>query len=219
LRKRGYSYLELSQTLKISKSTAYYWTKRVNLSVSAQAKIDKKLKESFRKGLSAYNKVYCKIHSREAAKIRNKIEERASKEINTLSFSDLKLIGSALYWAEGGAKNRNRLQFSNSNPFMIKVVMRFFRKVCGASEDKIKAIIHIYPGINYQKALNFWCQITKLSKNNFYSPQTQISKASKRKRPRNTLPYGTLHLTILDTKLACRVKGWIKGMAKNLMRV
>lgn len=177
------------------------------------------MKEAFGRGLLTYNKIHGKIRSREAAKIRNEIEKKSSKEIKKLSFSDLKLIGSALYWAEGGTKNRNRLQFSNSNPLMIKVAMRFFRKVCCAPDNKIKALIHIYPGMNYKKALDFWRKITKLPKNNFYPPRIQISRASKKKRPRNTLPCGTIHLTILDTKLACMVKGWIIGMAKNLMRV
>lgn len=216
LRKRGYSYLELSQTLKISKSTAYYWTKRVNLSISAQAKIEKKLKEAFGKGLAAYNKIYGKIRSQKAAEIRNAIEEKSSKEIDSLSLNDLKLIGSALYWAEGNTKNRNRLQFSNCNPDMIRIAMRFFREVCNVTDQKFKAIIHTYPQIDYRKALNFWYQITKIPKNNFYPPQIQISSASKRKRPSNTLPYGTIHITILDTKLTCTVKGWIRGMVKNI---
>lgn len=219
MRKKGRSYTEIADALMISKSTAYDWTKRIKLSKTSWARIEKKTKEAFGRGLATYNRVYGKIRSEEAAKIRDAIEEKSFKEIKTLSFNDLKIIGSALYWAEGGTKNRNRLQFSNCNPFMIKVAMQFFRKVCGTSDNKIKAIIHIYPGINYRKALNFWYQITKLSKNNFYPPQIQISKASKKKRPRSTLPYGTLHLYILDTKLACKVKGWIRGIAENLMRV
>lgn len=219
LRRKGQSYTEIANALKVSKSTVYDWTKKIRLSKTAQIRIDKKRREAFGKGLAAYNKIYSKIRSQKAAKIRDEIEEISSKEINDLSFHDLKLIGSALYWAEGGTKNRNRLQFSNSNPLMIKVAIRFFRKVCCVPDSKIKAIIHIYPNINYVKALDFWCQITKLSKNNFYPPQIQISKASKKKRPRNTLPCGTIHLIILDTKLSCRVKGWIKGIAKNLLRV
>ena len=219
LRKNGKSYTEIADALTISKSTAYGWTKKIKLSKTARMRIEKRLKESFGRGLAAYNKIYGKIRSEEAAKIRNEIEKKSSKEIGILSFNDLKLIGSALYWAEGGTKNRNRLQFSNSNPLMIKVIMQFFRKVCGAPDNKIKALVHIYPEINYRKTLNFWRQVTGLSKNNFYPPQIQISRASKGKRPRNTLPYGTIHLTVLDTKLACRVKGWIEGMAENLMRV
>lgn len=175
----------------------------------------RKIKEALKKGLISYNKIYSKIRSREAAKIREEYKEKASKEIKKISKKDLKFIGTALYWAEGNIKNRNRLQFSNSNSLMIKVIMRFFREICNILNDKIGARIHIYPGINYKKALNFWSQIIKLPKSNFYLPQIQVSHASKGKRSRDTLPYGTLHLTVCNTELACRVKGWIQGISKK----
>lgn len=215
-RKQGRSYREIAQALKISKSTAYDWGRKVKLSKTAKERIEKKIKEALRKGLAVYNRVYGKIRSEEAAKIREKIKERASREIKRLSKKDLKFIGAALYWAEGNTKNRNRLQFGNSNPLMMKAALRFFREICNIPDDKIGARIHIYPGINYRKALSFWSQIAKLPKSNFYPPQVQVSRASKGKRPRNTLPHGTLHLTVNNTDLACRVKGWIRGISEKI---
>jgi len=212
LRKQGQSYWEVAKILKISKSTAYDWTRRVKLSKTANERIQKKIK----KALVAYGRIYGRIRSQKAARIREEYKEKASKEIKKISKKDLQLIGSALYWAEGNTKNRNRLQFSNSNPLMIKVAMRFFREICNIPNDKIGARIHIYPSVTYRKALSFWSQITKLPKSNFYPPQIQISRASKGKRPRNTLPCGTLHLTVSNTKLVCRVKGWIRGISERI---
>jgi len=87
--------------------------------------------------------------------------------------------------------------------------MRFFREICNILDEKIKTRIHLYPGINQQKATNYWRKITGLPKENFHPPQIQISRASKGKRPRNTLSYGTLHLTMNNTEMTCKVKGWI----------
>ena len=216
LRKRGKTHSEIAKILKIPKSTVGWWLKGVKIPKAIRKKILEKSREKWRKNIQSYNKYYGKIRSQEAAKIREGYKEKATKEIKKLSKRDLKLIGAALYWAEGNTKNRNRLQFSNSNPLMISIVMRFFKEICNIAEDKIKARVHIYPGINYRKALNFWSQITKLPKNNFYPPQTQISRASKKKRSINTLPYGTIHLTVLNTKLACRVKGWIEGISDKI---
>jgi len=160
--------------------------------------------------------MYGKIRSETAAKIRERFIEKASKEIKKLSKKDLKLVGAALYWAEGNTKNRNRIQFGNSNPHMIKVAIQFFRESCKIPNDKISARVHIYPRINYLKTLSFWSKLTKLPKKNFKPPQTQISRASKGKRPFNTLPYGTLHLTINNTELACKIKGWIEGIIQKI---
>lgn len=218
LRAKGWSYKEIAQTLTVSKSTAYYWTRRVKLSKTAQARIEKKIKESLKKGLIAYNKVYSKIRSQEAAKIREGYKEKASRDIKNLSKKDLKLIGAALYWAEGDNKNRNNFSFSNSNPFIIKTIMEFLRKVCKIPDEKIKAKMHLYPQINPRKAILFWSKITNLPKTQFTKPQFQISKASKRKRNPNTLPYGTLHLEVYNTKFLWTVRGWAEGIIKNLMR-
>jgi len=216
LRKKGKTHGEIAKILGLPKSTVSWWLKGVKISTSLQKQILERSREKWRKNIMVYNKVYAKIRSREAAKIREEFQEKASKEIKELSKRDLKLIGAALYWAEGNIKNRNRLQFGNSNPLMIKVVMRFFREICNISNDKIGARTHIYPGIDYQKVLSFWSRVTKLPKSNFYAPQTQVSRASEGKRPRNTLPYGTLHLTVSNTKLACKVKGWIRGISENI---
>ena len=94
--------------------------------------------------------------------------------------------------------------------------MRFLREICNIPDSKITARIHLYPEINYQKTLNFWRKITKLPKKNFKPPQIQVSRASKGKRPKNTLPYGTLHLTVNSTELTCKVKGWIRGISEKI---
>lgn len=222
LRRNGHSYKEIADILKISKSTAYFWTRKIKLSKTAQARIEEKIKEALRKGLIAYNEIYGKIRSQEAAKIREGYKEQALKEIlrkiKKLSLRDLKLIGLALYWAEGSKKSRNSTDFSNSDPFIIQTTMRFFREVCRLPEEKIKAKIHLYPQIDPKEATLYWSEITKLPVTQFEKPQVQISKASKKRRNPNTLPYGTLHLRISNTELTWKIKGWIEGII-NLMRV
>ena len=216
LRKKGKTYTEIANALKIPKSTVAWWLRDVKIPKSLEKQILERSRRKWRRNITIYNKFYGKIRSQKAAEIREKYKEKAAEEIKKLSRRDIKLIGIALYWAEGNIKNRNRLQFSNSNPSIIKIGMRFFREICNIPNSKITARIHIYPGINYQKTLNFWSKITKLSKNNFKTPQIQISRASKGKRSQNTLPYGTLHLTVSNTELASRVKGWIQGISEKI---
>jgi len=217
LRKKGKTYGEIAEMLNLPKSTVAWWLRDVKISKSLQKQILEKSREKWRKNITAYNKVYAKIRSREATRIREKYKEKAAKEIKNLSKKDLKLIGSALYWAEGNTKNRHCIRFSNSDPLMIKAMIRFLREVCKIPDEKIKARIHLYPGINQQKTTNYWKKITRLPKRNFHPPQIQVSRASKGKRPRNTLPYGTLHLRAGNTEITCKVKGWIEGII-NLMR-
>lgn len=215
LRRSGRTYGEITKILKAPKSTVCSWLKNVKLSDSLKKQILERSREKWRKSITAYNDVHGKLRSQKAAEIREKYTQEAAKEIKNLSQRDLKLIGSALYWAEGNKKNRHKLRIANSDPEVIKVIMKFFRNTCKIPEEKIKAKVHIYPGIDYQETLEFWSKTTNLPKNNFYVPQTQISRASRGKRPRNTLPYGTLHITAGNTEITSKVKGWIRGISEK----
>ena len=216
LRKKGKTYSEIANALKIPKSTVAWWLRDIKISKSLEKLILEKSRKKWRRNITVYNNYYGKIRSQEAAKIREEIENKASKEIKNLSKKDLRLIGCALYWAEGNKKFRWALRFGNSDPLMIKIIMRFLREICNIPDEKIKARVHLYPQMNQQKTINYWKKITGLSKKNFKKSQIQVSRASKDKRPRNTLPFGTLHLTAGNTEITCRVKGWIRSISEKI---
>lgn len=211
LRKKGRTYSEIRKVYNIPKSTLSDWLKNVKISLRIRKAMKGRSYEKWKKG----NEIFIKKRIKDAAKARERYKKKASKEIKSLSAKDLKLIGSVLYWAEGSNKNRNCLRFANSNSEVIRIIMKFFREVCHISDKKIKARAHIYPGNDYSKTLKFWRKIVKLPSKNFYKPQIQVSRASKGKRKRNTLPYGTLHLTAGNTEIASKVKGWIRGISEN----
>lgn len=209
LRKQGKTYGEIREIYNVPKGTLSDWLKNIKISTEAKRKIQQQTYKRWKRA----NEIFIKKRIQEAWEKRTEIQNKAQREIKKVSSNDLKLIGAALYWAEGNQKYRNQLRFSNSNPEIIKIIMEFFRKVCKINNEKIKGKVHTYPKTNYNKTRDFWTKLTKLPKKNFYKPQTQISKASKRKR--NTLPYGTLHLNAGNTESMCKVKGWILGIVKN----
>ncbi len=216
LRKQGKTYGEIENILKLPKSTVGWWLRGVKIPKMIERQTLERCREKWRRNISDYNKIYAQIRSQKAARIREKYKEKGFREIKKLTKKDLKIIGGALYWAEGNTKNRHILRFANSNPEIIRIMMKFFRKPCNIAEEKIKARIHLYPTINQRKATNYWKKITGLPKKNFHPPQMQISRASKGKRSRNTLPYGTLHLTAGNTEITCKVKGWIRAISEKI---
>jgi len=216
LRKHGKTYSEIEKILNLPKSTVAWWGKRARLTKKEKKLILEKSRKKWRKNIVAFNKINAKIRSNEARKIRDETTLKAKRKINKISKKDLLLIGASLFWAEGSKSHRWHLCFANSDSEIIRVMMRFFREICHISDEKIKGLIHIYPRLNYKETLAFWSKITKLPQKNFYKPQTQISRASKGKRNRNTLPYGTLHLTAGNTVITSQVKGWIQGIAENI---
>ena len=209
LRKQKKTYREISQILGIPKSTLSSWFKRIPWS--------RKLKDrlSYKNSISQKDRLayYSRLRAEEAQRRRNLILEKARKEIKNLSLEDLKLIGAALYWAEGRKNNKWCLLFVNSDPAMITLMMKFFREVCRIPEGKLSMKIQIHPNISENRAKKFWAEIVGIASKKFTKTLYQVSRASKGKRNKKSLPYGTCRITISDTRLTNQVYGWIQGLA------
>lgn len=211
LRKKGYSYNEINRKLKIPKSTLSNWLKNLPLSKIAKKKNIDKAKLVWSENIINFNRKKSKIYQANLIKITDKY----SKEVPLINTESLFWIGLALFWGEGGKREKWMIRFTNSDPDMIKMILKFFRKICNIPDNKIKLRVHLYPGQDEKKIKMFWSKITNLPANNFWASQTQISKSSKGIRPKNRLPYGTLHITILDSKLVEKIRGWTLGLTKQ----
>jgi len=117
----------------------------------------------------------------------------------------LKTAGIMLYWGEGG-KSGNVVKFTNSDPQMIRLFMRFLRDICGIREERIRALIHIYPDHNGDKLKSFWSDITGIPKKYFYKSYTHKGKTGTYK---NKSLWGTLAISYGDKRLLATLLEWI----------
>ena len=124
---------------------------------------------------------------------------------------ELKLVGTALYWAEGSKTKRSLVQVCNSDERIIKFMMRFFREICNVPESKFRGYIHIHTHLNAKKAKNYWSSISNISLKQFYKTYQKPNKSSQNKK--DSLPYGTFTIIICNTELFLKIKGWINGLS------
>lgn len=211
LRKSGASYNEISKKLKIPKSTLSGWFHNITFSEKIRAKNVTKLKAVLAKNITDHNKKRSLIARERWAKIQ--IESRA--QINNVSARELFLVGVALYWAEGYKRTNWNLAFSNSDPDMIRVVMKFFRSICNVPPEKFRVQMQLYSNLCEIKTKNYWSQITDIPVSQFTKAIYQISSASKLKRGR-TLLNGTIRVRINDVQLVNKIKGWISGLSESI---
>jgi hypothetical protein len=212
LRKKGRSYNEISRILDVSKSTLSLWLKNVKMPPEIEKRFWDKTRKKWSESITAFNKKQGEI----AKNLAGKRQRTAAKEIRKLSKRELLLIGVALYWAEGYKKNRWAIHFTNSDPEMIKVMIRFLKEICGVPELGMRAAVQIHPNTTSAKAINYWSKVTGISKKNFCKTYLRVSPSSKGKRPINTLPYGTLRIGVYNIEIADRIKGWIRGVSKHI---
>lgn len=209
LRKQGKSINEITNILKVSKASISLWVRDVVLS-----------KEQ-RNLLSKNGRSVASIEKRRISRIANTkkktdiVVERAKKEITNISQNDLKIIGIVLYLGEGGKTKRGIARITNSDPSVIKITMRFFREICLVPEHKFRGHIHTFSKTNIEKAEQYWSEVSKIPVSQFYKTYVKPSSAGKNKR--NTLPYGTLDVSVNDTQLFLRILGWMEKLKELII--
>ena len=219
LRLKGYSYNEILKLLGVPKSTLSEWFSRLELPEKARLRINNRVAKASFTGLIKKNKMQTHLAMQRASLIRKK----AQKNIKRLSPNQLLLVGTALYWAEGYKKpivkngkerSYHPISLPNSDPFLVKIFLRFLKEILEIPASKINAGIRIFEHMSEEHALKYWMRITRLPKKNFTKSYYGISKSSQHKRPYNRLPYGTLQIRVNDTKKFHCIMGWIEGLSR-----
>lgn len=158
LRRSGYSYSEILKRIPVAKSTLSLWLRSVGLSKKQKQRLTDKKLISARKG--AEIRKYKRILSTQ------KIFQETAKDIKTISNRELWLIGVMLYWAEGSKEKENRpgsgVQFTNSNPDMVKLFLIWLTKICKIKKDDIYFDIFIHENSeNLNGVVDYWSTSTK----------------------------------------------------------
>jgi len=203
LRKEGKSYSEILQVIKVSKGTLSKWLKDVPLSKENKFLLRGRMKSRYEGA---------KANQRKAFQRKEKIFNSAKDEVLRFIKHPLFVAGLMLYWAEG-TKNGNTVAFTNSDPRMIKLMMKWFRKICGVPEDKFRVLVFIHSLMINENWREKWIQITGLSSSHFIRPYIKPTTTKHRK---NLLYDGTCAIRINDSALLARIKGWQVGFLEIL---
>jgi hypothetical protein len=120
-----------------------------------------------------------------------------------------------LYWAEGRKRGKRIVSFSNSDPEIIKIMMKFFREICSVDEEKFRGHIHIHSHLNVKDSERYWSNISQIPLSQFYKTYSKPSKSSQGKM--DGLPYGTFDIHVCDSVLFLTVKGWIEKISHLIL--
>lgn len=158
LRQSGLSYSEILKNVPVAKSTLSLWLRSVNLSKrQVQRLTQKKLASAKRGGLKK---------KEQRLLLTKKITDLACSEIKEIKNSELLLMGAMLYWAEGSKEKDYKpgtgIRFSNSDPLIIKIMLKWFRECLDIEDSRIKFNIYIHQNyINELKRVReYWADIT-----------------------------------------------------------
>lgn len=205
LRKMGMSYGEIAKELCISKSTLSYWLKGVALTEEQKKRLYTKSVAILARGAQSQKE-------RRKREI-NKILEEAKKEIqNPVSLEAYRILGAALYWAEGS--KTSGLKITNSDPHLILFMVRWFEKIFKISPKNLKVWLNIYPQQNDLEMKQFWSQLTGIPIERF--GKSFVKPLSKNYK-KNNLYYGTISVMVpKGTDIRYKIFGWIKTIMEDV---
>ena len=214
LREEGLSYSEILKQVPVAKSTLSLWLRSVGLSKRQKQRLTEKKLAAALKGARARRDFRLTI--------TKEIEKKAKNEIGRLSKRELWLIGIALYWAEGAKQKENnisqKVRFSNSDPAMIKVFLKWLRNICKISNSSInfRIALHKTAKNKLKEVQKYWSNITGFPINNFQKIDWKKHRINTKRKNIGEKYFGLLNIHIRNsTNLNRKIEGWIKGIYKN----
>lgn len=201
LRKRGLSYKEILPRVNVSKGTLSHWLKDIELTSEQKEKLMTK------KLLSSYKGA--KSNQKYAEQRRMLIMQKAKREVAYLVKNPLFIAGLMLYWAEGAKGYYEKVAFSNSDPELVRLMMRWLREICHVEETHFRISLYIHKFHVRKNVRNFWSKVTGVPIGQF---RKEVIKPTIHSQRTNKLYEGTCRVDITRADLFRRIMGWEMGI-------
>ena len=205
LRKQGLSYKEIKEHIPVAKSSLSLWLKGIPLS-------DKDRMRLYTKNIHLLSRGSQSQKERRKREIET-ILVNARKEIQIpLSNDTFRLLGAALYWAEGN--KTGTMGFTNSDPHLILFFVRWMNKVFEIPAKNLKGRLNIYSQQNDLELKKFWSDLTGIPVAHFGK---SFVKPANKGFKKNNLYYGTMRVEVpKSVDMKHRIFGWIQAALQEV---
>jgi transcriptional regulator with XRE-family HTH domain len=204
-REHGMSIRSIAAQLGVSPSSVQGWTRDIELTPEQRAAIRKS--DAVRDAQAAGNAAM-----RRRARQRRLIAQDHGRQVARRK-EPLHVTGCMLYWAEG-SKRRNDVEFTNSDPDMMRTFVEFLRRCYGVALDNLRLTlnVHLDNGLALSQIEEWWLARLNLPRCCLGSHAVnRYSRASA--QTRRTLPYGTARIVVHSTFIVQSIYGAIQEYA------
>lgn len=213
LRKTGKSIKKIAKLLGVSVSIVSIWSKEVELTEEQKEKLKRR-----KVRIRHLRKLAKQSHLEKISRVRKLLKD-AKAEIKPLSEQELFLTGLALYWAEGFKSiKEGRLGFCNSDPRMIKFIIKWFEKALKINREDfiLRTEFNETHKDRTEEIKHFWSKLTGISLNQFEKPFYHHS-VWLRDYPNRKDYFGVLRVRVRkSSELLNKTRGWIDGISRAI---
>ncbi len=213
LRREGMSLRDIVKIVPVAKSTLSLWLKQVSLSRPQKQRLTQKRLDAALRGAAR--------RKSDRIALTQKIFEDAAKDVVSISKRELWLMGVMLYWAEG-AKQKDHspstcLKFSNSDPVMLRLFVRWLEENFGVQSDILRFDVYIHESIKRTREELFEYWAIKIGVPLFSFKSVYLKKGNIKTKRKNIgeAYFGLVRLTVPRSTIFNRkISGWVKGVEK-----
>lgn len=210
LRKTGKSIKKIAATLGVSVSIVSLWCRGVKLTDEQKEKLKRR-----KVNIRHLRRLAKQSHLEKIIRVE-KLFKNSVEEIKPLTGQGLFLTGLALYWAEGfKSVKESRLGFCNSDPRMIKFMLRWFQKALKISKQDflLRTEFNESHKDRTEEIKSFWSKLAQIPLTQFEKPFYHHSTWL-RDYPNREDYFGVLRIRVRkSSELLYKTRGWIKGLS------
>ena len=206
LRRRGLSLKKIAARLGVAASTVCSWTSDIILTPEQQAAL--LLRNG---GPWDPERMRAAAAARSATALARREEAQEAGRERARHGDDLHRMGCMLYWAEG-AKDRNTIKFSNSDPNMAQLFRRFLTDALGIESESIVMSLNVYTNndLAIEEIEGYWLDLLDLPASCVRKHTLNHMPTSSSGRAKNKLPYGVCTLRVHNTWMLQHIYGAIQ---------
>lgn len=206
LRASGESVKAIAATLRVSTSSVSRWVRDIELT-SEQMKALQERNPIVNRQLSG-------TRAMAARHLERRCEAQRAGRRRARARDPVYIGACMLYWAEG-AKDRNTLSFTNSDPAMMAFFVRFLRTHFAVPDRGIRVRCHLFvaDAVERERIEQEWLDVLGLPRSCLSPSMVNRYSRSSRKKRRGMLPLGTCQIRVHDTRLVQTLFGSIQEFA------
>jgi transcriptional regulator with XRE-family HTH domain len=202
-RTEGASIKDIARRVGVSVSSVSGWVRDIELTPAQHAALQLR-NVAYNRQMSG---TWKQAARRRAERISYQEEGRRLARAGSPIFNS----GCMLYWAEG-AKHRNSLRFSNSDPEMVRFFVTFLRACFAVDDAAIRLTCNLFADhVERQREIEqFWLDLAGLPRSCLCKSTVNVYSKYSQKKRQNKLPYGTCRVVVSRTRVVQTILGGIQ---------
>lgn len=209
------SYSEILKIIPVAKSTLSIWLRSVDLSKTQQQRLTAKKLAAGKRGGAVRKEMRIDTTA--------EIVSRSKKQIGIISKRELFLIGAVLYWAEGTKEKETApgsgIQFTNSDPKMLRIFLLWLRSSCVIDESEIhfQVYLHETNKDRVREVVKYWAMSLEVTEDRLNKVYFKRNKVLTNRKNAGENYYGLIRIKVRRSSgLVRSISGWVNGITDSL---